>query len=69
MDLTADDAAKAKQFLESFLVEDTIDALGFQPISDAFAERFYPGVTTPMTRARYFIFVPAVYRDCEPAAT
>jgi hypothetical protein len=42
-----------------------IDELGFQRLQGPFAERFYPAVTTPMTRARYLIFIPAIYRHME----
>lgn len=42
-----------------------IDELGFLMLNGAFAERLYPGVTTVMTRARYLIFVPAIYRYLE----
>src|SRR5688500_3322775 len=62
LDLRPDDISATRKFLAAFGVEDTIDALGFQPVSDVFANKFYPAVTTPMTRARYFIFVPALYR-------
>ena len=34
-------------------------------LNGAFAEHLYPGVTTIMTRARYLIFVPAIYLHLE----
>ncbi len=42
-----------------------IDELGFLMLNGAFADRLYPGVTTIMTRARYLVFVPAIYRHLE----
>ena len=42
-----------------------IDELGFLVLQGAFAEQFYPAVTTPMTRPRYLIFVPAIYQYLE----
>lgn len=41
---------------------DTRDELGLGSIRDAFAELFFPGTTTLQTRARYYLFVPWLYR-------
>jgi hypothetical protein len=63
--LTDADVSRARRVIEAFREEDTVDVLGFQPISEAFDDWFYPAVTTPMTRGRYYIFVPAIYRHLE----
>jgi hypothetical protein len=42
-----------------------IDELGFLMLQGPFSEHFYPAVTTPMMRARYFIFIPAIYKYLE----
>ena len=52
------DVAKARGIINAFKEDDTVDALGFQRISERFDDWFYPGVTTPMTRAR---FEPATF--------
>jgi len=39
----------------------TQDELGLGRIRDYFADSFFPGTTTVMTRARYFLFIPAIY--------
>jgi hypothetical protein len=65
IDLTDGDIRRAKKVIAGFTQDDSVDALGFQPISDVFSDRFYPAVTTPMTRARYYIFIPAIYRVLE----
>ena len=56
---------RARAVLEALRTPGVIDELGFLMLNAAFAERLYPGVTTIMTRARYLIFVPAVYRYLE----
>ena len=57
--------ARARHVLKSLTLGGTIDELGFLVLQGAFADVFYPAVTTPMTRARYFVFVPAIYRYLE----
>ena len=57
--------ARARHILKSLTPGGTIDELGFLVLQGAFADVFYPAVTTPMTRARYFVFVPAIYRYLE----
>lgn len=57
--------AGARDVLKSMISPGVIDELGFQRLQAPFAERFYPAVTTPMTRARYLIFIPAIYRHME----
>src|SRR5687767_5302736 len=57
--------ARARSVLDALRKPGVIDELGFLMLNGAFAERLYPGVTTIMTRARYIVFVPAVYRYLE----
>lgn len=44
---------------------DTRDELGLGTIRDAFADLFFPGISTIQTRARYFLFVPWIYLELE----
>lgn len=44
---------------------DTRDELGLGTVRDAFADLFFPGISTIQTRAKYFLFVPWVYMDLE----
>lgn len=48
-----------------FKEQDTRDELGIASIRDGFADMFFPGTTTLQTRARYFLFVPWLYRHYE----
>lgn len=42
--------------------EGAIDELGIGSIRDAFANKFFPGTSTLMTRAKYFFIIPyAIY--------
>lgn len=41
------------------------DELGIGPLRDVLANAFFPGVTTLQTRAKYFLFVPAMYARIE----
>lgn len=47
------------------LSEDSVDALGLSVISDHYADKFFPGISTVQTRARYFVLVPYVFLDLE----
>jgi uncharacterized protein DUF6361 len=46
----------------------TLDEIGIGGIRDAFAELLFPGTSTIQTRARYFLFVPWIYRGLERRA-
>lgn len=46
----------------------TLDEIGIGGIRDAFAELLFPGTSTIQTRARYFLFVPWIYRGLERKA-
>jgi hypothetical protein len=48
-----------------FKEKETRDELGVGSVRDAFADTFFPGTSTIQTRARYFLFVPWIYRQLE----
>lgn len=62
IDLSEEDQKRARDYLRS-LSEGTLDELGFGVIRDSFADLFFPATSTIMTRARYFVLVPAIYRS------
>lgn len=45
--------------------EDVRDELGIGSVRDAFSDILFPGTGTVQTRARYFFFVPWIYRELE----
>jgi len=56
-------------FIDQFRDQGTLDELGIGVLRDAFADYFFPGTTTVQTRARYFLFVPWIYRRLEDRRT
>jgi hypothetical protein len=63
--LSADEKARARDFLRRCNTEDSVDELGLGIIRDGFSDEFYPGTSTVMTQPRYLIFAPAIYRFIE----
>jgi len=55
----------ALELLESESEAEPRDELNFGPLRDSLAEAFFPGITTLQTRAKYFLFVPQMYRIIE----
>lgn len=62
---SAAEITRARGVIDALKKPGVIDELGFLMLNGAFAERFYPGVTTIMTRARYLVFIPAIYQHLE----
>lgn len=60
-----EDIAKARAVLRSLKPAGVLDELGFLVLLGAFSDRLYPAISTIMTRARYFLFIPAIYRHIE----
>ena len=56
---------RARAILKSLDKPDTVDELGFQEMSRAISNHFYPAVTTLLTRARYLFFIADIYRKLE----
>jgi hypothetical protein len=54
--------ANTRTLLNSLKQQNTLDELGFLRLFGGFAESFYPATTTIMTRARYLVFLPAIFR-------
>ena len=51
--------------IDLFRQKETRDELGLGVVRDVFADMLFPGTSTIQTRARYFLFVPWIYRDLE----
>ncbi|MDT0634890.1 DUF6361 family protein [Spectribacter hydrogenooxidans] len=51
--------------VRSLSERDTRDELGVATVRDALADLLAPGVSTIQTRARYFLFIPWIYRQIE----
>lgn len=51
--------------IDRFSEKDTRDELGLGSIRDGLSDLFFPGTNTIQTRARYFLFIPWIYRRLE----
>lgn len=65
LDYSDKDRQKMLDILSTLKEHETRDELGIGVIRDAFADMFFPGTSTIQTRARYFLFVPWMYRGLE----
>jgi hypothetical protein len=65
LDYSAEDKKRAVSIAALFAMSDTRDELGLASIRDGMAGRLFPGTTTLMTRARYYLFVPWAFARLE----
>lgn len=65
LDYSEIERQKMLDILSALKEHETRDELGIGVIRDAFADMFFPGTSTIQTRARYFLFVPWMYRSLE----
>ena len=69
LDYSEHDRRRMADVISSSGEQDTRDELGVGSIRDGFADTLFPGTSTIQTRARYFLFVPWIYRDLERKKT
>jgi hypothetical protein len=69
VDFAEEDRRKMAEVIDLFREQDTRDELGLGVIRDAFADLLFPGTSTIQTRAKYFLFVPWIYRRHEARGT
>lgn len=60
LDFGEEDQRRARNYLQQFNADNTLDELGFGILRDSFADLFFPATNTIMTRTRYLVFVPAL---------
>lgn len=58
---------RMQEAIELFRESDTVDELGIGSVRDAFSNLLFPGTSVLHTRARYFLFIPWIYRRLERA--
>lgn len=61
LDFSESDQDKALEIIELFREKGTVDELGVGTVRDGLASLLFPGTSTIMTRARYYLFVPWIY--------
>jgi hypothetical protein len=66
MDFSEHDRQRALDLIDQLDNDsDTRDELGIGTIRDALAELLFPGTSTIQTRAKYFLFIPWIYKMLE----
>ena len=65
LDYSEQERRQAIDVIDLFREEDTRDELGLGTIRDPLSDLLFPGTSTIQTRARYFLFIPWVYRTVE----
>lgn len=65
LDYSEKERQKMLDILSAFKEHETRDELGIGVVRDAFSDMFFPGTSTIQTRARYFLFVPWMYKGLE----
>ena len=65
LDYSEHERRKMLDVVDLFKERDTRDELGIGAIRDSFADQLFPGTSTIMTRARYFLLVPWTYQKLE----
>ncbi len=65
LDYSETERRRMMDVIDLFREKGTVDELGLGTIRDAFADLMFPGTSTVMTRASYYLFVPWIYRRLE----
>jgi hypothetical protein len=65
IDFSKSDRDKVRGVLDSLEESGAVDELGVGTVRDAFSDIFFPGTSTPQTRAKYLFLVPYICRDLE----
>lgn len=65
LDYSENDRKIVLDILEAFKEHEARDELGIGVVRDAFSDMLFPGTSTIQTRAKYFLFVPWLYRSLE----
>ena len=63
LDYSEADRRRAREIVSMFSQRESRDELGLSVIRDALSNTLFPGTSVLLTRARYFLFVPWLYRD------
>jgi hypothetical protein len=62
LDTNADEQRKMREIIALFSQQESRDELGIGQIRDVFSDSLFPGTSVLLTRARYFLIVPWVFR-------
>lgn len=65
VDTSEEDQRRIRELLAQFAQPESRDELGIGQIRDALSDLLFPGTSVIQTRARYFLFVPWIFRQGE----
>ena len=68
LDFSDAERRRALQVVELFALHETRDELGLGAIRDALSNGMFPGISTIQRRARYFLFVPWLFKTAETSS-
>ena len=63
LDYSEADQRRAREIVAMFSQHESRDELGLGRIRDALSDTLFPGTSVPLTRARYLLFVPWLFRE------
>ena len=63
LDTSPEEQRRVRELIAMFAQNESRDELGIGQIRDAFSNTLFPGTSVIQTRARYFLFVPWIYRE------
>lgn len=63
LDYSEGDQRRAREIIAMFSQRESRDELGIGQIRDALSDTLFPGTSVLLTRARYFLFVPWLFRE------
>ena len=63
LDYSEADQRRAREIIAMFSQRESRDELGIGQIRDALSDTLFPGTSVLLTRARYFLFVPWLFRE------
>lgn len=69
LDYSEQDRRRMVEVISLFSEKSTRDELGIGVVRDALSDLLFPGINTIQTRARYFLFIPWIYRGLEAVRT
>jgi hypothetical protein len=65
LDFSEEDQRRAREIVALFSQQESRDELGIGTVRDALSDAMFPGISVIQTRARYFLFVPWLFREGE----
>ncbi|MFZ4478882.1 MAG: DUF6361 family protein [Rhodoferax sp.] len=63
LDFSERDQRRAREIIQLFLQPESRDELGVGTVRDAISDLLFPGISVIQTRARYFLFVPWLFKE------